>query len=63
MARCQICGKTTKFNFPLCKDCNDLKEQGKIVQCTDCGKWNKKDVRRIARNERFLDGKIQKSYY
>ena len=44
MGKCQICGKTTKFNFPLCKDCNDLKEQGEIVQCADCGKWNEKDV-------------------
>ena len=44
MGKCQICGKTTKFNFPLCKDCNELKEQGKIIQCADCGKWNVKDV-------------------
>lgn len=44
MGKCQVCGKGTRFNFPLCKDCNDLKEQGKIVQCTDCGKWNDKDV-------------------
>ena len=44
MGKCQICGKGTKFNFPLCKDCNELKEQGKIIQCTDCGKWNEKDV-------------------
>lgn len=44
MGKCQICGKITKFNFPLCKDCNDLKEQGQIVQCDDCGKWNAKDV-------------------
>ena len=39
MGKCQICGKSTKFNFPLCKDCNELKEQGKITQCKDCGEW------------------------
>ena len=39
MGKCQICGKPTKFNFPLCKDCNELKEQGKITQCKDCGEW------------------------
>jgi len=44
MGKCQVCGKSTKFNFPLCKDCNELKEQGKIVQCTDCGKWINKDA-------------------
>lgn len=44
MGKCQVCGKGTRFNFPLCKDCNELKEQGKIVQCPDCGKWNEKDV-------------------
>ena len=44
MGKCQICGKGTRFNYPLCKDCNDLKEQGKIVQCPDCGKWNDKGV-------------------
>lgn len=44
MGKCQVCGKGTKFNFPLCKDCNELKEQGKIIQCADCGKWHEKDV-------------------
>ncbi len=44
MGKCQICGKSTKFNFPLCKDCNELKEKGKIIQCPDCGKWNEKDI-------------------
>ena len=39
MSKCQVCGKSTKFNFPLCKDCNELKEQGKITQCKDCGEW------------------------
>ena len=39
MGKCQVCGKSTKFNFPLCKDCNELKEQGKITQCKDCGEW------------------------
>ena len=44
MGKCQVCGKTTKLNFPLCKEHYDLKEQGKIIQCPDCGKWNEKDV-------------------
>lgn len=35
---CQICGTKSGF-FPLCKDCNTLKEQGKVTKCEDCGIW------------------------
>ena len=35
---CKICGKPSGF-FPLCKDCNLLKEQGKIVKCDKCNEW------------------------
>jgi len=37
---CQICGKKAGY-YPLCKECNRLKEEGKISKCIDCGKWNK----------------------
>jgi hypothetical protein len=36
---CQICGKKAGY-YPLCKECNQLKEEGKISKCIDCGKWN-----------------------
>ena len=36
---CQICGKPSGF-FPLCKECNALKEKGKIIKCENCGKWH-----------------------
>lgn len=36
---CQVCGKTSGF-FPLCKDCNTLKDKGKVVKCEECGKWH-----------------------
>jgi len=36
---CQICGKKAGY-YPLCKSCNELKEQGKISKCVDCGRWN-----------------------
>ena len=36
---CQICGKPSGF-FPLCKDCNEVKEIGKIIKCENCGKWH-----------------------
>ena len=42
MGKCQICGKGTKFNFPLCSDCNEKKEQGLIVQ-DENGKWKLKE--------------------
>lgn len=36
---CQICGKYSGY-FPLCKDCNKLKDEGKVVKCDDCGTWH-----------------------
>ena len=36
---CKICGKPSGF-FPLCKECNSLKEQGKIVKCEKCNEWH-----------------------
>ncbi len=35
---CQICEAKSGF-FPLCKDCNELKVQGKVTKCEDCGIW------------------------
>ena len=37
---CQICGAKSGF-YPLCKNCNNLKEEGKITKCEDCGIWKK----------------------
>lgn len=36
---CKICGKPSGF-FPLCKSCNELKEQGLIIKCEECGTWH-----------------------
>lgn len=36
---CKICGKPSGY-FPLCKECNSLKEQGKIVKCENCNEWH-----------------------
>ncbi len=38
MANCQICGEYSGY-FPLCKKCNELKTEGKIVKCETCGKY------------------------
>ncbi|VVB78545.1 Uncharacterised protein [uncultured archaeon] len=35
---CQICGAKSGF-FPLCKDCNTKKDQGKVTKCEECGIW------------------------
>lgn len=37
---CQICGAKSGF-YPLCKDCNKLKDEGKVSKCDDCGIWKK----------------------
>ena len=39
---CQICGKNSGF-YPLCIDCNKLKEGGEVTKCESCGKWKKDD--------------------
>lgn len=39
---CQICGEKSGF-YPLCKECNKLKEEGKVTKCQECGIWNKGD--------------------
>ncbi|MCH5172030.1 MAG: hypothetical protein J1F31_04330 [Erysipelotrichales bacterium] len=39
---CEICGRPSGF-FPLCKTCNELKEDGKIVKCETCGSWHESD--------------------
>ena len=39
---CQICEAKSGF-FPLCRECNKLKEEGKVTKCEDCGIWKKGD--------------------
>lgn len=36
---CDICGKPSGM-FPLCREHNQMKEQGKVVKCEFCGKWH-----------------------
>jgi hypothetical protein len=36
--RCQICGRYSGY-YPLCKECNRLKEEGKVTKCDECGIW------------------------
>ncbi len=37
---CQICGAKSGF-YPLCKECNKLKDEGKVTKCEECGVWKK----------------------
>jgi len=37
---CQICGAKSGF-YPLCKNCFNLRDEGKITKCEDCGIWKK----------------------
>ena len=36
---CAICGKPSGM-YPLCKDCFKLRDEGKIIQCSDCKTWH-----------------------
>ena len=35
---CQICGAKSGF-YPLCKNCFNLRDEGKISKCEECGIW------------------------
>lgn len=48
---CKICGKPSGF-FPLCKECNNLKEQGKIVKCDNCNEWHYSDKKCKCKTEK-----------
>lgn len=50
MANCKICGNQSGF-FPLCKKCNDLKEEGKIIKCEECEDWHYKNKLCSCQNE------------
>ena len=38
---CVICGEYSG-NYPLCRSCNRLKEEGEIVKCEKCETWHKR---------------------
>lgn len=40
---CQICGKPGFMYYPLCKEHLDMKADGKVVKCPDCGQWHLAD--------------------
>jgi hypothetical protein len=69
---CQICGKNSGF-YPICIDCNKLKEEGKVTKCESCGKWKKDskplcydcwlESKNINKNVKALStNKMQKKY-
>ena len=35
---CVLCGKDSGKYF-MCFRCNKLKDEGKVLKCSDCGKW------------------------
>lgn len=35
---CDVCGKPSGF-YPICIDCNKLKEEDMVKKCMQCGKW------------------------
>ena len=40
MSKCEICGKNTKRNYPLCTDCYNEYNNGEILRCEECGKFH-----------------------
>ncbi|HBD06214.1 MAG TPA: hypothetical protein DCY93_02245, partial [Firmicutes bacterium] len=41
---CQICGKPGYMYYPLCKEHLEMKAEGKVVKCPDCGQWHLADL-------------------
>lgn len=41
--KCQVCGNYSG-KYPLCKNCNSLKEQGIVIKCQKCGNWHYSDA-------------------
>ncbi|MCM1222338.1 MAG: hypothetical protein NC548_48510 [Lachnospiraceae bacterium] len=41
---CQICGKSGYMYYPLCKEHLEMKANGKVVKCPDCGQWHLSDT-------------------
>ena len=39
---CVICGKPSGM-YPLCKEHLQMKNEGKVIKCEDCGAWHLKD--------------------
>lgn len=38
--QCVICGEQGFMYYPFCKKHLEMKTEGKIIKCEDCGKWN-----------------------
>ena len=41
--KCCVCGAESG-HYPLCRACNQKKEQGLIIKCTQCGQWHYADA-------------------
>lgn len=37
--QCQICGENAYLYYPLCKKHLEMKSDGLLLKCEDCGKW------------------------
>lgn len=37
---CVICGETGFSYYPFCKKHLEMKTEGKIIKCEECGKWH-----------------------
>lgn len=52
---CAYCGKPTYNYYALCYDCLKLKDENKIIKCTNCGKWHNKEKECICKNQNITN--------
>lgn len=38
--KCSVCGAESG-KYPLCRNCNQLKEAGMVIKCDKCGRWHR----------------------
>lgn len=41
--KCKVCGMESG-KYPLCRSCNQKKENGEIIKCEKCGNWHRHDA-------------------
>lgn len=56
---CDVCNKPSGF-YPLCKECNILKEKSLVTKCKECKKWYKISEGCNCNKEPFLQSNQEK---
>lgn len=59
--QCLICGENGFLYYPFCKRHLDMKSEGKIIKCENCGKWHLADEKCECQKQQNNTAKPQKT--